>query len=141
MKRIKLFLLACVLFVLCVAGFTACDKEDADVDCTLVSASDTRVVIVIDEVEGKPVLLDAMKELREDRELSFTYYDGMITEINGVANGTNDYWMIYTSDKKMASTEWGTIEYNGITLGSAVVGVKDLPVVTNGIYVWVYQSV
>ena len=66
----------------------------------------------------------------------------MITSINGKANPADwSYcWMVYTSDTSMANTEYGTYEYEGQILGSAVLGAEALPAADGGIYVWVYQK-
>ena len=139
MKRIKVFLFSCILFVLCAVGFTACNKG-GKVEATLLSATDTQVVIRVDKTDGNAVLLNAMETLQEKGELTFTLTDGMVTALNGVENDVdyNPCWMIYTSDSEMASAEWGTVEYDGQTLGSAALGAEDLIVAKDAIYIWKY---
>ena len=141
MKRIKVFLFSCILFVLCAVGFTACNKG-GKVEATLLSATDTQVVIRVDKTDGNAVLLNAMETLQEKGELTFTLTDGMVTALNGVENDVdyNPCWMIYTSDSEMESTEWGTVEYDGEILGSAIVGVENLTVIEGGIYLLYYQG-
>ena len=138
MKRIKVFLVSCMLVVLCAFGFAAC-KKDGKAEATLLSATDTQVVIRVDKVEGNAVLLTAMENLQSKGELTFTVSDGMVTEINGIENGANynPCWMIYTSDSEMASTEWGSVEYDGQVCGGAIVGINELTVIKYGIYIFV----
>ncbi len=139
MKRIRVFLLSCIFFVLCAFGFSACNKG-GEVECTLLSATDTQVVIRVDETDGNAALLNAMKKLQKQGELAFTLADGMVTAINGKSNESNAYWMLYTSDSEMSNTAWGTLEYGGQTLGSAVVGAENLIAAKGAIYIWSYQS-
>lgn len=141
MKRIKVFLISCMLVVLCAFGFVGC-KKGGKAEATLLSATDTQVVIRVDSVEGDAVLLTAMENLQGKGELTFSISGGMVTSINGVENGVgnNPCWMVYTSDSEMADTSWVTVEYDGQTLGLAVVGAEDLTVVKGAIYVWAYQS-
>lgn len=141
MHRIKIFFVSCILFVLCVVGISACNKG-GEVKATILSITDTQVVIRIDETDGKGTLGNAMDKLQADGEWTYTASAGMLSSINGVENAA-DYsycWMLYTSDSEMANTAWGTVEYDGAVLGSAVVGYSDLTVVKNGIYIWVYQG-
>lgn len=141
MKRIKVFLVSCMLVVLCALGFAAC-KKDGKAEATLLSATDTQVVIRVDEVEGNAVLLTAMENLQSKGELTFTVSNGMVTEINGIENGANynPCWMIYTSDSEMSSTQYGSVEYEGQLCGSAIVGINELTVIKDGIYIFVYQG-
>ena len=139
MKRIKVFLVSCIFFVLCAFGFSAC-KKGGEVTCTLLSVTDTQVVIRVDETDGKAVLLNAMEKLQSKGELTFTVSGGMVTAINGVENDTTNYiyWMLYTSDSEMSNAAWGTVEYDGQTLGSAALGAEDLIVAKDAIYIWKY---
>ena len=98
------------------------------------------VVIEIVECEADTTLLSYMTELESAGELDFELKDGMITQMNGTANGTNSYWMLYTSDTANANSEWGTYEYEGQTLGSATLGAESLIAVEGAVYVWVYQT-
>ena len=64
----------------------------------------------------------------------------MVTEINGRANTTNSYWMVYTSDEAHANAEWGVMEYEGKEYGSATLGAESLPLAAGGTYIWAYQT-
>ena len=125
---------------LCVLA--ACKKEGGSVKATVVETTDTMVVIRVDEVEGDTTLLQAMEELQKAGELSFTLSGTMVTGINGKANDA-DYdpcWMLYTSDTELANTEWGTVDYDGKTFGSAIVGAEALTLSEGAYYVWCYKS-
>ncbi|MBE5747384.1 MAG: DUF4430 domain-containing protein [Clostridiales bacterium] len=141
MKRIRNFLVFCLLFVLCTVGFTSC-KKGGVATATILSKTDTQVVIQVNQTDGNAVLLNVMEDLQKKGELTFVVESGMVTSINGVANDADfdPCWMIYTSDSEMASTAWGSVEYNGQTFGSAVVGAEALTVIQGGIYIWVYQG-
>lgn len=98
------------------------------------------VAIVCESAEEGDTLLTLMDKLVEDGSLKYEMSDGMILSINGTANGTNSYWMLYTSDEENSNADWGTYRYEGQTLGSATLGASELPVAAGEVYVWVYQS-
>lgn len=140
MKRKIGYLFTFMLVLLTAFCAFACNGGGAS--GKLASATETRIVIEVEETDGKATLLDVMNELQEEEKISFTVVSGMVTSINGKAN-TADFsgcWMLYTSDSEMANTEWGTVEYDGKTLGSAILGAESLTVVESGLYVWEYQS-
>lgn len=141
MKKIRLFVAMVLVCLFTVFGFAAC-KKDGKAEATLLSATDTQVVIRVDKVEGDAVLIDALEDLQDKGELTFTCSGGMITAINDMENGANynPCWMIYTSDSEMANVEWGTVEYDGQILGSSVLGVEELTVIEGGVYVFEYQT-
>lgn len=84
--------------------------------------------------------LEYMDVLQNANELTYEIKDGMIVALNGKANTTNSYWMLYTSDSEHANSEWGTAEYNGNVYGSATLGATELPIKDGCIYIWVYQT-
>lgn len=132
MKRKMIFLFTLICAVVCsVLCFVSCKKEAEP------------VCIRVDEaVAQNTTLIDVMEDMREKGELTYTLSNGMVTEINGVRQGTNSYWMLYISDTENVDTsEWGgTYEYEGQTLGSAMLGAESLVVKQGEIYVWVYQT-
>jgi hypothetical protein len=95
-------------------------------------------------LEGKDgmVLIDYMNELAQKGELTCTISDGMITSINGIDNPADfsSCWMLYTSDAENANTAWGTVEYEGVTYGSAISGAEGLKIKADQLYIWVFQS-
>ncbi len=91
-------------------------------------------------IEGV-ALADVMETLKDERTFTYTFSQGMLTEINGKENGGSSYWMLYTDDPSMSNTAWGTYEYEGMELGSAILGAESLQVRENGVYVWAYQSI
>ena len=121
---------------------TACEKQKGTATAIVEQTTETMLVIKINEAEENTTLLSVMETLRTEEKLSFETVSGMVNSINGKAN-TADYcscWMLYTSDSEMANTEWGTIEYNGNTYGSAILGAETLTVIANAYYIWIYQS-
>lgn len=139
MKRIWVFI--CAVLIAVSFCFVGC-KNEGEANATVLSATDTQVVIRIDKTIGDAVLMDAMEELESKDKLTFTVSEGMITSLNGVENNPEDnyYWMLYTSDGEMANAAWGTLEYDGQTLGSAMAGAEDLIVVEGELYIWIYKE-
>ncbi len=145
MKRKTNIFFSLVLSLVCALCLFACGRKDkSNLKCTLVESTQTRVVISVEEQGLNCTVLDCMEMLRQsqDNDFTFTFTNGMITSINGVENPADfsSCWMLYTSDAEMANTAWGTTEYDGQTLGSAVVGVNELDVISGEIYVWVYAA-
>ena len=138
MKR-KIIVILSFLFLFVFCG---CNPSGLSHAKYSVESTENVVVITVEEVKDAKSLMDVMEQAKADGELTYETSDGMITSINGKANPADwSYcWMLYTSDSSMASTEYGTYEYEGQILGSAVLGAEALPVVDGGIYVWVYQK-
>ena len=143
-RKMSIVVALCLSFMFALCLF-ACGKTGGGMgkieNCLLVENGETRVVISVGDIGGNATLLDCMEHLSKLYEdFTFTMKSGMVTSINGVEN-TEDFsscWMVYTSDAEMANAAWGTIDYNGATLGSAVVGADALTVITGEIYVWEY---
>lgn len=135
-KFLKKILVGCLVTVSVLFG-VACKKETKVVS-ELKESTSARVVIYVVETEGEPKLIDCMEQLKKDGTFSYTIEGGMVTQMNGKANGEG-YWMLYTSDSEMGNDQWGTMEYNGETLESAILGADALVVEENELYVWVYQ--
>lgn len=72
--------------------------------------------------------------------MSFTVSDGMIVELNGTKQTASSYWMLYTSDEESANEQWGTFEYEGEVLGSAVSGAGELIVKEGCLYIWAFEN-
>lgn len=100
------------------------------------------VAIRVSKTDGEETLSEVMEYLQANGSLSYTESGGMITAINGKQNAADwSYcWMVYTSDAEMANTAWGTVEYGGESLGSAVLGMDALPVTEGAVYVWNYTG-
>lgn len=135
-KVVFTLLCAALLSVFCLLGC----KKDGTVKATVFPSVDaTKVVILIDESKDG-TLIDAMNYLQKEGALTYTLSGTMVESINGIANTTNSFWMLYTSDSEMANTAWGTVEYNGATFGSAILGADQLEAVVGAYYVWVYTT-
>ncbi len=134
--------LAFPILMLAVVAFALLSCKGGETQATIVENTETLVAIRIEETDGEADLLAAMKLLKEQGALTFESSSGMVTSINGKANAA-DYsgcWMLYTSDTEMSNAAWGTIEYDGKTLGSALLGADGLRVVKGEYYVWAYQT-
>ncbi len=100
------------------------------------------VALYCEERDGDDMLINAMNDLKAEDSLQFEIVGGMVSSIGGLANAA-DYsacWMLYTTDKELSNSEWGVVEYNGQSLGSAIVGVESLPLKAGEYYVWAYQT-
>ncbi len=130
------------LLLVVVALFFLASCWGGQVKCSLADVSETQVVIAVEETDENATLLNCMEYLATEEGFVYEFVGGMLTSINGKANAADfsSCWMLYTSDAEMANTAWGTVEYNGETLGSAIVGAETLVVAEDEIYVWVYQS-
>ncbi|MBR2441774.1 MAG: hypothetical protein IKB20_01710 [Clostridia bacterium] len=116
--------------------------QEATVKASVLEKTGTMVVIKVEKAEEDTTLMDIMDLLKASGELDFKVVSGMVSELNGVANPA-DYsscWMLYTSDAEMSNTAWGTVEYNGMAMGSAILGADTLTVIANAYYVWSFQS-
>ena len=105
-----------------------------------VTADENTVVIQASAEHGGKTLLSVMEELQEAGELSFTVSDGMVVELNGTKQTPSSYWMLYTSDEESANEQWGTFEYEGEVLGSAVSGAGELIVKEGCLYIWAFEN-
>ncbi|MGN1372835.1 MAG: DUF4430 domain-containing protein [Candidatus Coproplasma sp.] len=128
LKKSWIALLLCLIATVFGVCFVGCNKEVEPVAITVSQAYDGET------------LLQYMEDMQKDGELSFTVSDGMVTGINGTSQTTNTYWMLYTSDTENANTAWGTYEYDGQTLGSAIYGAESLTVKNGCVYVWVFTT-
>ena len=125
-------LISAVLALFSLAALAGCHTSSvtADVDVVIQASA---------EHSGK-TLLAVMEELQTAGELSFTVSDGMIVELNGTKQTASSYWMLYTSDEESANEQWGTFEYEGEVLGSAVSGAGELAVKEGCLYIWAFES-
>lgn len=135
--RKALSLLLALTALVGVLTLTACGNEPL-----VIKDSDTCIVIRVPENAEEMLLIDYMETLREQDELTFTVQNGMISSINGIDNPADfsSCWMLYTSDAELSNAAWGTVEYDGVEYGSAVVGAEALPVKPGELYIWVFKS-
>ena len=145
MKRKTASLLSLILSVVFALGAASCGLFDGDEKAIIASVERTEgtmVAIKVEKVEDNAMLIEVMEYLQEENALAFEVSGGMVTSINGKANAADwsASWMLYTSDTEMSNTAWGTYEYEGRTLGSAIVGAEALPVADGEVYIWSYQG-
>ncbi|MBR2341003.1 MAG: hypothetical protein IKA72_01160 [Clostridia bacterium] len=140
-RKIYTFFTLLLTLVISVFSLVACDKHGT-AKAEIVSKSDTMVVIKVNETEGFATLLDAMTYLKGEGELTFEIVGGLVSSIEGKENPADwsASWLIFTSDKEMSNTEWGTTTYNGNTYGSAILGAEQLSVSAGEYYVWEYVT-
>lgn len=136
MKKLAAFLCAVIAVLAAVAavGCGARQPVTADENTVFITAVDSFF-----DFENK-TLKDYMDFLQANGKLTYTISGGMVGSINGKANTSNSYWMLYTDDKENSNGGWGTFEHEGKEYGSAILGVEQLPVKQNCAYVWAYQT-
>lgn len=126
-------LVSAVLALFSLAALAGCHTSSVTED------GNTVVIEVSAEQDGM-TLLAVMEELQAAGELSFTVSDGMVVELNGTKQTASSYWMLYTSDEESANEQWGTFEYEGEVLGSAVSGAGELIVKEGCLYIWAFEN-
>ena len=124
-------LISAVLALVALFALAGCKKSPVTADDVVIQATA--------EHDGK-TLLSVMEELQEAGELSFAVSDGMIVELNGTKQTASSSWMLYTSDEENANKQWGTFEYEGEALGSAVSGAGELAVKEGCLSIWAFES-
>lgn len=129
MKKRYLAFLLCAFAAVFAVCFTACNTNSPE-----------PVAIYVTQPDEGEKLIDYMNDEQSNGKLTFEVASGMVTKINGVANTTNSYWMLYTDDANNSNSTWGTYEYDGKTLASAALGAEALVVVDGCLYVWVYTT-
>ena len=125
-------LISAVLALFSLVALAGCHKSPVTADVDV-------VIEVSAEQDGK-TLLSVMEELQAAGELSFTVSDGMVVELNCTKQTPSNYWILYTSDKENANEQWGTFEYEGEVLGSAVSGAGELIVKEGCLYIWAFEN-
>ncbi len=144
MKRATVSIVSLLLTLLFSLFAFACGQSNGQVK-TVVSVAEKQeklVALYCEETGGDDMLISAMNDLKTDGSLQFELVGGMVFSIGGLKNAA-DYsacWMLYTTDKELSNAEWGTLEYDGRSLGSAIVGAESLPLKAGEYYVWSYQT-
>ena len=128
-KILCLVLLTCL--AICVVGCTKTVVIDGDY---VVITADTS------KVEEGSSLLQYMDYLKSQGILDYEISDGMILSINGLTGGTNQYWMLYTSDTANSNNAWGSCEYDGKVYDSASLGAEQLLIKDACVYIWYLQT-
>ena len=132
-----LSLLLALTTLLGVLTLAACGREPV-----VIKDSDTCIVIRVPEDAEEMTLIDYMNALKTDGTLDFTVEGGMVTSIGGIENPADfsSCWMLYTSDADFSNSAWGTVEYDGVEYGSAIVGAEALVIKPGGLYIWAFMS-
>ena len=136
MKKIVTLLLCIMLAFALLCGCGAKTK--------VLKETDKFIIITPSEDFVGKTLKDCMDDLKTRGELDFTEQDSefgaFINSVNGIANTSSTYWMLYTDDAENSNDAWGTIEYDGTTYASASLGASSLVIAKGCIYIWVYTE-
>lgn len=130
----KLLTLVATLFTVCICCLVAACSDKKPETTVIITAQDDTF-----DFDNKS-LKDYMDFLQDNGKLTYSISYGMVTAINGKANTTKSFWMLYTDDSENSNTSWGELEYEGAVYGSATSGAEDLVVKENRIYIWAYQT-
>lgn len=143
-KLISAVLSAALIFSAAIA-FSACDSLFSDDgDYALLESGETIVLIEAKKTGGS--LEDALKYFKDAGDIDYSATDGdyglMLNSLNGYTPNaaSNEFIAIYTTlgtyeGVEYSSTEFGTYEYDGKVLGSAMYGVSGLPMIEGNLYV------
>ena len=134
MLKIKnvLCILLCAVCLFC----SGCVTKDAK--CTIIIDEPTVFAFTVEEVKGNATVFDAMKSLAGENKLSFKIENGMVIAINSKNNQQGSYWILYTTDAELGSSAFGTYQYEGTQLLSAVLGCELLILKNGHTYLWAY---
>lgn len=137
----------CSAFAGCANGVVKVESDDGSANYVFKVRGD------VAELNDDTTLYDYMCALKERGELEFEAEKGdygyYITSVEGVSEkseGTSGYsWMIYTDLTELdgviySSAEYGTWDYDGLTLNSASYGVDGMPAVESCTYALVYSA-
>ena len=136
----KIAKIICSLILAVMMSFCAFGCAFKDAKTTIIQDDENTFAFTVQQVQGNPTVFDAMKSLAGEGKLSFKIENGMVTQINAVANADGTYWFLYTSDPDYGSSAFGEIEFEGQILLSAVVGAQSLTLKEGHTYLWEYKS-
>ncbi len=144
-KLINLAAILCVAVLLfSVAGCSdqSSTSSGSDTPNEVVQVEDVVITVSGEQMTltDTTTLADYMLSLKNSGLIEYEIKDGMVTSINGTANENSSYWLLYTSDADNANTAWGTVDYEGNTYGSAILGAESLVVKEGYLYIWSYTT-
>lgn len=130
MKKVVSILLIALLAL----TLTACFKP--------VLQTDSEIIITVSSDNSAKTLSEYLSSLKSDGKIQYeTDASGFLTAINGrKPAAANEYWMIYTLKEGYFNNDWGSYEYDGKTYGSATLGITDMPVAANDVFIFVIAS-
>ncbi len=132
---------AALLSALALFVFAACAFKSGDCVAVLRSVREERVVIYVEETDGKATLLDALNYVKGP---TFTFMEegGMIVVVNELQQNEHSrhYWLIFTSDEEFSSKAFGSTSYGDGYIDSATCGVRDLIVKQGEVYILEYTQ-
>ena len=143
-KKLLINFAIAVIAIVTIAAAAGCADGKTEVKATLLASEEKLIVIRADENGGS--FEDALNSFKDDGKLTYlsteSEYGSFISAINGYTpdGSKNEFCAVYTSlttynGVTYSSTEYGSYEYNGKTLGSASYGVSGLPLVAGELYV------
>ena len=139
----KKFIAICnlIFFVVSLLMLSCCSPSN-NVKASIIQQSATQIVIKIDQAEENVTLLKGMEYLKQQGLLSYTLEGTMVKSINSKTASDRDrtFWALYTSASEMSNTAWGSIEVDGQTCGSAILGADSLMVKAGELYIWKWSS-
>ena len=143
-KKLLINFTIALIAVISIAAAAGCANGKTTVKATLIASEEKLIVIRADQNGGS--FEDALNLFKDDGKLTYVssegQYGSFISAINGYTpdGSKNEFCAVYTSlatynGVSYSSTEYGSYEYDGKTLGSASYGVSGLPLVAGELYV------
>ncbi len=139
-RMIKRIALALVVMISVFALF-AC--AEGAVKAKVDYATETETVITVTETDGNATLIDAMKYLKAEEELSYkasaSVYGEFIETVGNLTAEGNYYWAVYSTDQDVCDTQ-NSVTVNGVTYYYTMVGSSMLKVKEGESYLLRYES-
>lgn len=137
-------LITTIALVIALFFTCACDPVRNKAEINLVESG--QKLIVIEALETKGSLYDALLQLQSEGKIDFTGNSSdtgfYLTSVNGYTldSSLNEFWAIYTTlgeyeGVSYSDLTYGSYVYEDKTLGSATYGVSGLPMIKGNIYI------
>lgn len=145
MKKFSKFFALILVLVVVIFAFSACLGNEGEFSIVVIRDGVVEEYVLDSTGSDMTYLVDAFKALEEDENSGFSYMlnGTFLTTINGYTATTGatsgEFWAIYTDCEidgiKYYDTAWGTADYEGVTCGSALKGVTELPLNGGSTYI------
>ncbi len=140
MKRQKFCLFIAIMLTLVLSACSA-QKSSVGFKAEFEKGDGYNLFKVTEVDEGADVKLrDVISYYNENGQANVAITDGFINSFDDITLQDHEFVAIYTNDDANANADWGTYELNGVTYGSAVSGINDLPVKASCNYLLVIQK-
>lgn len=136
-----LLVLACVI-----TCFSACTGEKGEVTLVVMIGEESASYVVDTTGRDMKYLVDLLNYLKDNEEFTYVEAGGMVSSVNGyeAKSENHEFWAIYTDcvvgDIPYFDRTWGKVEYSGVTYGSALKGIVELPLTGGATYLFAIST-